>query len=217
MAIESKNYNEVRSVEEEPSKHYKIIHTEKEIQQRVCDLTEQVIEVAKPEDIFICLLRGGVFFYTDLMKQLCLHEFNGVKLHFLDVKTSTNAMGNPVVEVLDYILDGNMYRQLQDGANVWIVDEIMDSGRSVTAVINWFEDICKSSNIRRPEYNTIMMVERAGANHYPRINHEIVGFIENRKEWFVGYGMDGSDGKLRAMPMIAIELPDTENSDDSDC
>lgn len=216
MAIESKNYNEARGVEEEPSKLYKVIHTEKEIKQRVRDIAEQVIEFAQPNDVFVCLLRGGLFFYADLMKAMCLLEFEGVKLHFLNVHTSKNASGSHV-DVFDGIFDGNVIGQIQDGANVWIVDEIMDSGRSVAAVIDWFSAACRQSAIPAPEFNTVMMVERAGASHDPRVNHEIVGFVENHKEWFVGYGMDGSDGKLRAMPMIAIEMPDTENSDDSGC
>ena len=196
------------AVEEEPEVRYKIIHTEKEIQQRVKDIAEQISGMARPDDIFICLLRGGVFFYSDLMKQLCLHGLSGLRLHFLDVRTDKDITGKSTACVYDFILDGNMYGQLREGANVWIVDDIMDSGRSATTVINWFEDICKGKGFHKPEYNTVMMLERVGAYHDPRIKHHIAGFIESRKEWFVGYGMDGSNGDLRAIPAIAIEMSD---------
>lgn len=202
-------------MEEKQQKLYTVIHSEKDIRERVRDIAEQVLEFVKPNDVFLCLLRGGIFFYSDLMRQLCCLGVDGLKLHFLDVKTSNNNVGQPVAEVLDYIFEGNVMGQIQDGANVWIVDEIMDSGRSVSAVISWLDDACCRSNIKSPEYNTVMMIERVGANHDKRVTHEVVGFVEDRKEWFVGYGMDGSDGVLRSMPMIAFEHPD--KPDDEDC
>lgn len=197
---------------------YRVIHTEKDINQRVDEIAKQISELARPNDIFICLLRGGLFFYSDLMKRLCFYNFNGVKLHFLDVKTIVDDNGDKHADVFGAILDGNtsgILKQVLNGANIWIVDEIMDSGRSVSAVIDWMEalyknsDIIKSSNPHiQPKYNIIMMIERVGAKHDPRVENKVVGFLENRKDWFVGYGMDGTCGKLRAMPAIAIEIND---------
>lgn len=204
-------------MEEQKEIRYKIIHTPKEITERVDTLARQILEYANPNDIFICLLNGGVFFYCDLLKALSLHNFNGVKLTFL--KTSTiEKNGTKYVEVSDYITETSIVDALKNGANIWIIDEIMDSGRSVTKTIDWVESNMKLYNIvkcngKKPLFNTVMMLEREGATVDRRVHTRLVGFKENRKEWFVGYGMDGSNGTMRAFPCIAIELPDEDVND----
>ena len=96
---------------------------------------------------------------------------------------------------------------VNNGADIWIIDEIMDSGRSVTTVIDWLMGRFAHNDAgKKPFINTVMMVERKGAVVDPRVHTHLVGFIEDRKEWFVGYGMDGSNGILRAMPIIGIEM-----------
>lgn len=193
---------------------YKIIHTPKEIAERVDVLAQEIMEHASPKDIFICLLNGGIFFYCDLLKALCIHDFMGVKLNFLRVSTTENKSGQKVAVVLNETFESNMVGAIQDGANVYIVDEIMDSGRSFHAVINWIDSVCGLEGIQRPKFRTVTMLERKGAVHDERVDKHYVGFVEDRTEWFVGYGMDGSDGMMRAFPGIAIEKPEDDSTEE---
>ena len=199
--------------------NYKIIHTERQIRERVdvlaCEMLDQGVQ---PNDVFICLLNGGLFFYSDLLRALCSRGLEGTKLTFLRPHT-IEKNGIKHVEISDYITESSIVEALKNGANVWIIDEIMDSGRSVTKAIDWVESNMKLHNIvkcngKKPLFNTVMMVERKGVVVDPRVHNHLVGFTEDRDEWFVGYGMDGSNGTLRAMPMIAIEIPPMD--DDSE-
>lgn len=192
--------------------NYKIIHAERQIRERVDDLACEMLDLGvQPNDVFICLLNGGLFFYSDLLRALCSRGLEGTKLTFLRPHTiEKNGMKH--VEISDYITEISIVDALKNGANVWIIDEIMDSGRSVTAVIEWLMDRFAHDNTgKKPLFNTVMMVERKGAVVDRRVHTHLVGFTEDRKEWFVGYGMDGSNGILRAMPMIAIETPPTDD------
>lgn len=200
-------------MDEQKEIRYKVIHTEKDINRAVRDMSEMITEEVTPNDIFVCLLNGGIFFYSDLLKQLCLHDVTGIKLNFLSVHSGEDANGKRTAEVLGHQFSSNIIEDINNGGNVWIIDEIIDSGRSVTEVINWFNYIIAKSRRRTPNYNVVTMLQRAGAVYDDRIHTYYYGFREDRKEWFVGYGMDGSEGKLRAMPMIAIELPDNEETD----
>ena len=195
--------------------NYKIIHTERQIRERVDDLAcEMMDRGVQSNDVFICLLNGGLFFYSDLLRALCSRGLEGIKLMFLKPHT-IETDGIKKVKIDGLIEEMPIIESINKGADIWIIDEIMDSGRSVTTVIDWLMGrFAHNGAVKKPYINTVMMVERKGAVVDPRVHTHLVGFTEDRDEWFVGYGMDGSNGILRAMPMIAIETPPTD--DDSE-
>lgn len=199
---------------------YKVIHTEKDIREMTTMLGEQVWENAQPNDIFICLLNGGIFFYCDLLKQMCMLCANSVKPKFLKPHTF-DVNGEKKVIIQDTYLDMELIDEINEGANIWLVDEIVDSGRTLTAVIDWLEARFNKVNEgkiktlnRLPEYNVVALMQRGGAVFDQRLKNRIIGFTENRKEWFAGYGMDGTDGTLRACPFIVVEMPDNDNDEE---
>lgn len=188
--------------------NYKIIHTERQIRERVDDLAcEMMDRGVQPNDVFICLLNGGLFFYSDLLRALCSRGLEGIKLMFLKPHT-IETDGIKKVKIDGLIEEVPIIEAINKGADIWIIDEIMDSGRSVTTVIDWLMGrFAHNGAVKKPYINTVMMIERKGVVVDPRVHTHLVGFTEDRDEWFVGYGMDGSNGILRAMPMIAIETP----------
>lgn len=193
--------------------NYKIIHTERQIRERVNDLACEMMDLGvQSNDVFICLLNGGLFFYSDLLRALTLRGLEGIKLTFLKTHT-VEKDGVKSIQIEDFIQEIPMIESINKGANIWIIDEIMDSGRSATVVIDWLMDaLIMGKATKKPYINTVMMVERNGVVADARIHTHLAGFTEDRDEWFVGYGMDGSNGILRTMPMIAIEMhqPDDE-------
>ena len=188
--------------------NYKIIHTERQIRERVDDLACEMMDMdVQPNDVFICLLNGGLFFYSDLLRALCCRGLEGIKLMFLKPHT-IEVDGIKKVKIDGLIEEVPIIESINNGANIWIIDEIMDSGRSVTTVIDWLMGrFAHNGAVKKPYINTVMMIERKGVVVDPRVHTHLVGFTEDRDEWFVGYGMDGTNGVLRAMPMIAIETP----------
>lgn len=188
--------------------NYKIIHTERQIRERVDDLACEMMDLGvQPNDVFICLLNGGLFFYSDLLRALCRRGLEGIKLMFLKPHT-IETDGIKKVKIDGLIEEVPIIEAINNGADIWIIDEIMDSGRSVTTVIDWLMGrFAHNGAVKKPYINTVMMIERKGVVVDPRVHTHLVGFTEDRDEWFVGYGMDGSNGILRAMPMIAIETP----------
>lgn len=194
--------------------NYKIIHTERQIRERVNDLACEMMDLGvQSNDVFICLLNGGLFFYSDLLRALTLRGLEGIKLTFLKTHT-VEKDGVKSIQIEDFIQEIPMIESINKGANIWIIDEIMDSGRSVTTVIDWLMDaLIMGKATKKPYINTVMMVERKGVVVDARIHTHLAGFTDDYEEWLVGYGMDGSNGILRTMPMIAIEMhqPDDES------
>ena len=212
-------------MESQKSIQYQVIHTEKDIKEMTAILSEQVKEVAQSNDIFICLLNGGIFFYCDLLKQLSLQNMGGIEPSFLKAHTY-DMDGKKVVVVNDCHLQDDWVERINGGTNIWIVDEIVDSGRTLTSVIDWFEKqfhiidhvamMDDERVMRKPEFNVVALMQRSSTVFDQRLKNHITGFTENHKEWFAGYGMDGTEGTLRAYPFIVIERWKDEDNEEED-
>jgi hypoxanthine phosphoribosyltransferase len=134
----------------------------------------------------IPILRGGLFFYADLVRAIdCSVELVTASASSYDV--SANAQR----------ADGQFRASFENidlhGRRVLLVDDICDSGRTLARL--------KSEFLGRGalEVRTAALIRRVvpDAPHVP----DYVGFVYDGPEWFVGYGMDDK-GEYRNLPAV---------------
>tara|TARA_R100000458_G_C8243145_1_gene221659 strand:- start:188 stop:703 length:516 start_codon:yes stop_codon:yes gene_type:complete len=149
-----------------------------EIANRIKELAHQLEEHTAKYDnelppVFICVLNGAYKFFTDLVS-----EYHGIcEMDFVRVK-SYNGKNQGVIEIKKDIEVGLL------GKNLYIIDDIIDSGNTMTALKEHFEK--QNPN----KISTISLLKRK-ENPYPI---DLYGF-EIDDEWVVGYGLD--DNGLR--------------------
>ena len=105
-----------------------ILVSNEQLQKRIAELGQEITRDYKGEEVLlICILRGGVLFLTDLMRQIDLHlsvDFMAVSSYGTGAREST---GNVRIT-----LDLNTSLE---GKNVILVEDIVDSGRTIASVL----------------------------------------------------------------------------------
>src|SRR5687768_4718511 len=107
------------------------LFTREQINKRVAELGQQISnDLAGSEVIALCVLKGAVFFLTDLVRQMKID----VALDFIQVSSYGNQKySSGVVTILkEPQLD-------MRGKAVLIVEDIIDSGLSIREVNNYIE------------------------------------------------------------------------------
>jgi hypoxanthine phosphoribosyltransferase len=163
-----------------------IIVDEAGLRERVAELGAQISrDYAGEELLVVCLLRGGVTFVADLSRQLSLP-------HTLDcMSLSSYGVGR-------YASSGNVRVNLDlltniEGKNVLLVEDIVDSGRTLAHVLEMLRT-------REPKSLRVCVLLEEGT---PRSGGAggYVGFDVPDKYIF-GYGID-IDEHYRNLPFIA--------------
>lgn len=166
-----------------------ILIGETSLQQRVKELGAEISKDFQNEDsiLLICILRGGVLFLTDLMRQITVPlaiEFMAVTSYGLGGRQSTGSVR--------ITLDLNCSIE---GRNVIIVEDIIDSGHTLHAVV----DLLQSRNPKSLCVCTLLdKFERREVDVPVRYS----GFKISNKFVF-GYGLD-IDDYYRNLPFIGV-------------
>ena len=165
----------------------RVLLSEKEVDDKIAELGKKISEDYEGKSVhMICVLKGGIFFTCELAKRITVP----VSLDFMSVSSygaGTKSSGVvKIVKGLDEPLEGK---------DVLIVEDIIDSGRTLSYLIQ----ILKKRNpasirlctlLDKPERRvTDVKVDYAGFN----IPDEFV----------VGYGLD-YDQKYRNLPFIGV-------------
>ena len=151
----------------------KLLISNSEIKVRVNELASEIDSFYKDSrPIMICVLKGAVVFFSDLIKSMDID----VEIDFIGVKSYINNKSTG---------EGNLYLDLCadiKGRDVVIVEDIVDSGHTITELFKHIGDF-KPASIR------VATLLNKPSNH--KINEQIdwIGF--NIKDRFVfGYGLD---------------------------
>lgn len=163
----------------------KIIYSEEQLKEIACRIGNQINEDYKDKNpIFIGLLKGSVPFMSDLLKRItipCTQDY-------LRVKSYLGASSTGIVNINGDIPDVK-------GKNVILVEDILDSGRTLAAVKKLFyENGAKSIKLAvlldKPDGRVVNIVaDYVGAN------------IAN--EFVVGYGLDYNE-QYRNLPYVGV-------------
>ena len=121
--------------------------------------------------VFVCVLKGGFMFFSDLVK----HIKYPIKIDFVKCKSYNNRKQESISITKDVDLD------IKDHT-VFIVDDILDSGNTMTWLKNHF--------LKKGAKN----IETVSAVYKENVDFPDQFYIyqqpENVNPWYVGYGMD---------------------------
>lgn len=174
--------------------NFSCVFTEEQIAARVKTLGEEITgwcegvwRDSHTDVLAVPVLRGGIFFFADLVRQLRASvEVAPIKAE--SYEAGANAVMRQEVGVYADTL-------AVKGRAVLLVDDVCDSGRTLEAL----EKALLAKGAR--EVRTAVLVRRLLDT--PSFVPCWVGFQYQGPEWFVGYGMD-DDGRWRNLPGVYI-------------
>jgi hypoxanthine phosphoribosyltransferase len=158
-----------------------------QIDQRVAEMGKQISEDFHGKELIaLCVLKGAVFFCTDLLRNM----EGDVKLDFIQVSSYGNEKySSGVVTVLkEPQLD-------MHGKNVLIVEDIIDSGLTINEIHRYIEG--RGAAMVR----TAAFLDKPAARRSD-FKAEYVGFSIEPK-FVVGYGLDFAE-KYRNIPEVQV-------------
>ncbi len=170
---------------------YETLIDEQKLQARITELGQQISQDYAGQDLLLlCILKGGVLFLTDLMRRISIpHEidFLAVSSYGKEVRQSTGVVR--ILKDLDQPIAGR---------SVLIVEDIVDTGHTLTYITNILR-------ARQPASLKICTLLDKVERRQVAIPVDYVGFIIPDKFVF-GYGLD-LDEKLRNLPFIGVATP----------
>jgi hypoxanthine phosphoribosyltransferase len=164
-----------------------ILIEESALQARIAELGDEVsADYAGRDLLLIGVLKGAVFFMSDLMRRLtvpCEIDFMAISSY----GASTDSSG--VVRILKD-LDINI-----EGRNVLVVEDIIDSGLTLSYLMRNLE-------AREPASLEVCALLTKPARREIDVDVRYVGFeIPNR--FVIGYGLDFAE-RYRNLPYVAV-------------
>ena len=165
-----------------------VLITEEELRERTAELGAQISADYEGEELLlVCVLRGGVMFLTDLMRSLTMPhmiDFMAISSYGVGARESTGT----VRITMDLNMD--IY-----GKSVLIVEDIVDSGRTMASLLEVLET-------RHPKSLKICTLLDKAARREVDVPLDYVGF--NIEDKFVfGYGLD-LDEYYRDLPFVGV-------------
>lgn len=164
---------------------------EETLQNRIRELGEEISRDYQDRDLLLlCILKGGILFLTDLMRQISIpHEidFLAVSSYGKNIRESTGVVR--IVKDLDKPIDGR---------NLLIVEDIIDTGHTL-------DYITRNLIARQPASLKICTLLDKAERRQVDIPVDYTGFVIPDKFVF-GYGLD-LDEKFRNLPFIGIANP----------
>ena len=169
---------------------YNTLIDEERLQARIKELGQQIsADYAGQDLLLLCILKGGVLFLTDLMRQISIpHEidFLAVSSYGRESRESTGVVR--ILKDLDEPIAGR---------SVLIVEDIVDTGHTLTYITNILQ-------ARQPANLKICTLLDKKERRQVEIPVDYTGFVIPDKFVF-GYGLD-LDEKLRNLPFIAVAV-----------
>ncbi len=165
-----------------------ILISEADLQARIKTLGAEIsADFAGEEILLICILRGGVMFLTDLMRHItipCAIDFMSVSSYGVGARQSSGT----VRITLDLRTD------IHD-RNVLLVEDIVDSGHTIAAVIEMLET-------RKPKSLKVCTLLDKASRREAHVPLDYVGF-DIADKFVFGYGLD-LDEYYRNLPFVGV-------------
>lgn len=165
---------------------------EEELHARIDEMAHRVNEKYKDADsdlILVAVLKGAVFFLTDVARQLSIPS----QMEFMAVSSYGNSTSSSGVVRILKDLDRDI-----EGRDVVIVEDIIDSGLT----LSWLMKNLRNRNPRSLEVITLLRKPEAVRTS---LDVADVGFdIPN--EFVIGYGLDYAE-RYRDLPYVGTLHP----------
>lgn len=166
----------------------RVLLSEEEVNNRICQIAEQVSRDYEGKSLhLICILKGGVFFTCELAKRLTVPvslDFMSVSSYGDDTKSSGVVR---IVKDLDEPLAGR---------DVLIVEDIIDSGRTLSYLI----EVLKQRGPASIRLCTLLDKPERRVKKQVTVDYTCFTIPD---EFVVGYGLDYAQ-KYRNLPYIGV-------------
>jgi hypoxanthine phosphoribosyltransferase len=161
--------------------------TEEQLNKRIAEIGAAITEKFKGESVYlVCILKGSIFFTTELAKRIDLP----MNIDFMSVSSyGAQTVSSGVVNIKQDL------SQSIEGENVIVVEDIIDSGNTLSRLLQLFES-------RNPKSLTLCTLLDKPDRRVTDVEVDYVGF-EIPDEFVVGYGLDYAQ-KYRNLPYIGI-------------
>lgn len=171
----------------------RVLLTEEEVDKKIQEIGEQISKDYAGEQVhLVCVLRGGAFFMCELAKRITIP----VSLDFMSVSSyGGDTKSSGVVKIVKDLDDSLA------GKNVIVVEDIVDSGRTLSYLLEMLND-------RGPKSMKLCTLLDKPDRRVVDVNVDYTGF-QIPDEFVVGYGLD-YDQKYRNLPYIGIVELDAE-------
>ncbi len=172
----------------------KIMIGEEELDSIVSRLAEEISRDYAGDDkrlVLLCILKGSIVFTGDLMKKLT------VPVEIDCMRVSSYGNGTESGGNINIILD--LVRPDLDKCDVLIVEDIIDSGRTLEYLVGYL----KHKGVR--SVKTCTLLDKP-SRRVVKFEPDYKG-VEIPDEFVIGYGLDYAE-KYRALPYVGILKPE---------
>lgn len=173
----------------------RILISQEEIQVRCKELGKELTEIYQNTNpLVVGVLKGAVPFMADIVRSIDTY----LELDFMDVSSYGNATVSSGEVKIVKDLDTNV-----EGRDLLIVEDIIDSGRTLAYLVNLFK-------YRKAKSVKIVTLLDKPEGRVVNIEADYVGFnVPN--EFVVGYGLDYAEA-YRNLPYIGVLKPSVYQS-----
>ena len=166
----------------------RVLLTEEEVDRRINEIAEKISADYKGQSIhLICILKGGVFFTCELAKRLTVP----VSIDFMSVSSYGSGTESSGVVRIVKDLDEPL-----DGKNVLIVEDIIDSGRTLSYLL----ELLNKRNPASIRLCTLLDKPERRVKKQVQVDYTCFAIPD---EFVVGYGLDYGQ-KYRNLPYIGV-------------
>lgn len=169
----------------EKASNVEVLISSEEISKRVAEIGAEITKRFQGESVYlICILRGSIFFTTDLARCIDLP----MEIDFMTVSSyGAQTVSSGVINVKQD-LSGSI-----EGKNVIVVEDIIDSGNTLSRLLELFKS-------RNPKTLTLCTMLDKPERRRVNVDVDYTGF-EVPDKFIVGYGLDW-DQRFRNLPYI---------------
>ena len=165
----------------------RIFLTREEISARITEMGRELSAAYEGKNpLFICILKGSVFFFSDLLRALTVPA----EIEFMSASSYGNASVSSGIIKLKKDIDCSI-----EGRHVVIVEDIVDTGHTLTLLKTMLES-------RSPASLSICTLLDKPSRRLVEIEPDYCGF-RVPDEFLVGYGLDYAE-KYRMEPDIYV-------------
>jgi hypoxanthine phosphoribosyltransferase len=158
-----------------------ILFSEQEIKNKVGEIAYKIKKNQHENPpVFICVLNGAFMFFTDLVKQVgdCEIDFVSAKSYDGTKQGEIRILKSITVDI--------------EGKDVYLIDDIYDSGNTMNRLIKHLQYNNPKSII------PVTLFKKQYSNH-PTL---VYGFELTNEHWLIGYGLDAENGLKRNQKYI---------------
>ena len=169
------------------AEHVEVLLTEEEVDARIKEIGDQISRDYAGKTVhLICILKGGSFFMVELAKRITVP----VTMDFMSVSSYGGETRSSGVVKIVKDLDEPLL-----GKDVLIVEDIVDTGRTLNYLIELLKD-------RGPESVRLCTLLDKPDRRIAPVDVDYTGF-NIPDEFVVGYGLD-YDQRYRNLPYIGV-------------